>query len=229
MKDLTNQRFGRQIAVMPCGKNKYGNMLWLCKCDCGAEHIVASGKLIQGKSKSCGCYKRDICTEQLKKHGITTGGKPRTFVIWNGIKARCLNPNSTSYKSYGGRGIGICEEWLTFENFHKWAMRNGYEDSLEIDRIDNDGGYCPENCRWVTKSFNRVHQRKTRFIEIWGIELSISGWCKEIRMSKSSALKLLSKSEDSFKDEAKKRILAGKGQLYFINKFLNKDEIKKEG
>lgn len=145
MKDLTNQRFGRQIAVMPCGKNKYGNMLWLCKCDCGAEHIVASGKLIQGKSKSCGCYKRDICTEQLKKHGIT-----------------------------------------------------------------------------------RVHQRKTRFIEIWGIELSTSGWCKEIRMSKSSALKLLSKSEDSFKDEAKKRILAGKGQLYFINKFLNEDETKKE-
>ena len=223
MKDLTNQRFGRQIAIKPCGKNRYGNVLWLCKCDCGKEHIVASGKLIQGKSKSCGCYARDLHVKQLERHGITTGGKPRTFNIWNGMKARCLNPKAVSYKNYGGRGITICEEWLVFENFHEWAMNNGYGDDLEIDRINNDGNYCPENCRWVAKSFNRAHQRKTRYIEICGVKLNLSGWCKEVRMSRGTASKLLSESEDDFKNEVKKRILTGKGQQYFLNKYLKKE------
>lgn len=220
MKDLANQRFGRQVAVKPCGKNKYGNVLWLCKCDCGNEHIVASGKLVQGKSKSCGCYSREIRIQQLQKHGITTGGKPRTFIIWNGMKARCLNPNATSYKSYGARGITVCEEWLTFENFHKWAMSNGYDDGLELDRIDNDKNYCPENCRWVMKSFNAMHQRKNRNIEISGVSMSISAWCREVKMSRSTAYKFLSKGEDSFKKEIEDRILSSKGQQYFVNLFL---------
>lgn len=73
MKDLSNQRFGRLVAIKPCGKNKYRNVLWLCRCDCGKEHIVPSGKLLQGKSKSCGCYAHDLHVAQLEKHGITTG------------------------------------------------------------------------------------------------------------------------------------------------------------
>lgn len=228
MKDLTNQRFGRQVAIEPCGKNKYGNILWLCKCDCGNEHIVASGKLVQGKSRSCGCLARDIHISQLQTHGITTNGKPRTFIIWNGMKARCLNPKSYSYKSYGGRGISICEEWLTFENFHNWAINNGYEDNLEIDRIDNNGNYCPENCRWVTKKFNRTHQRKARYLKIFGLELNISQWCMEVKMSKSTAYKLLSESEKRFIEEVERRIVTGKGQIYFINKYCKNTMYKQE-
>ena len=207
MKDLTGKRFGRQIALRPCGKNKYRNVLWLCKCDCGNQHIVASGKLVQGKSKSCGCYALEIRSKSLEKHGITSGGKPRTFVIWNGMKARCLNPKSTSYPNYGGRGIRICDQWLNFENFHYWAISNGYRDDLEIDRIDNDGNYCPENCRWVTKEFNRSHQRKTRNIEILGITKNLSSWCIEAGMSRSTAYKYLKNGEDFLKEKIKERFL----------------------
>lgn len=225
MKNLENQRFGRQVAKKPVGKNKYGNILWLCKCDCGNEHIVPSGKLVQGKSRSCGCLAKEMHTSQLEKHGITTNGKPRTFIIWAGMKQRCYNPKSVSYKSYGARGISVCSEWLVFENFHKWAMANGYKDDLEIDRIDNDGNYEPSNCRWVTKSFNRAHQRQSRFFEVFGIRLNISQWCRALEVDRRIAYQHLNVSEDNFIDWIKEKIVTGKGQIYFINKFLNKEAV----
>lgn len=228
MKDLSSQRFGRQIAVKPCGKNKYGNVLWLCRCDCGKEHIVPSGKLVQGKSKSCGCYATDLHISQLQTHGITTGGKPRTFIIWNGMKARCLNPKAVSYKNYGGRGIGICNEWLTFANFHNWAISNGYQDDLELDRINNEVGYCPENCRWVSKSFNREHRRNTRYIEVCSIKLNVTTWCKEVGLPKTKAYQLLHIGEDAFCKEVERRIATGRGQTYFVERFLGGQRISRE-
>ena len=219
-RDLSGQRFGRLVAIRPCGKNKFGNFCWLCKCDCGKEHIVASGKLVSGSTKSCGCYAKDVHIKQLEKHGITTGGKPRTFTIWNDMKARCLNPNSISYKRYGGRGISICEKWLTFKNFHEWAMNSGYADGLEIDRIDNNGDYCPENCRWVSSTFNKKHQRNTRYIKIQNVTMNVSEWCRAVKMPKCTAYKFLHESEESFKKEVEKRILESRGQNYFVNKFL---------
>ena len=219
MKDLTGQRFGRQVAIKPVGINKYRNYLWLCKCDCGNEHIVASGKLVQGKSRSCGCLANDMHIKQLEKHGITTGGKPRTFNIWNGMKARCLNPKSISFKNYGGRGILICDEWLLFENFHNWAMASGYDDELTIDRINNDGNYEPSNCRWENAKINISKQRKTRYIEVYGITKNVTQWCKLFKVSRATAYKYLNESEDIF-------IEFCKGQQYFINKFLgNKQEV----
>ena len=188
MRDLTNQRFGRQIAIKPCGKNKYGNVLWLCKCDCGNEHIVASGKLIQGKSKSCGCYALEVKTKSLEKHGITTGGKPRTFTIWNGMKARCYNPKSASYKNYGARGIAICDSWLTFENFHNWAINNGYADDLEIDRIDNNSNYCPENCRWVNAKTQCNNKSTCVFIKYKNYIYTIEQWTEIVGLSRSTLL-----------------------------------------
>lgn len=209
MRDLTGQRFGRLVAISVSGKNKYGNLIWLCECDCGNKHNVPSGKLVQGKSKSCGCLARETHTRLLERHGITTGGKPRTFIIWNGMKARCYNPNATSYKSYGARGISICDEWLGengFENFHNWAISNGYDDGLEIDRIDNDGNYEPDNCQWVTKHENRMKQRNMRYFEVNGIRLNISQWCRLLNISKSTAYKRLNNSEECFIELLKKRI-----------------------
>ena len=122
IRDLTGMRFGRQIALSVQGKNQWGNCLWLCGCDCGKEHLVPSGKLLNGNSKSCGCLATETHIKQLEKHGITTGGKPRTFTIWCGMKARCFYQKCPTYGAYGGRGITVCDEWLTFENFHNWAL-----------------------------------------------------------------------------------------------------------
>jgi hypothetical protein len=219
--DLTNKKFGRLRVVQQLGKNKWGNLLWLCKCDCGKDHTVASGKLIQGKSKSCGCYANDLHIEQLKRHGITVGGKPRTFIIWNGIKARCLNPKAVNYKSYGGRGITVCDEWMSFELFHNWAINSGYSDNLTIDRIDNDKNYCPENCRWVTRKENAIRQRKCIVLTVNGTTGSISSFAREINVSRRI---LTNFYRLKGKCETEKAIgyclLTGKGQIYFVNKFL---------
>ena len=107
-------------------------------------------------------------------------------------------------------------------NFYNWAMENGYSDDLEIDRIDNNGNYCPENCRWVSRSFNRNHQRKTRYIEAYGIKLNISQWCRELEISKKEAYIHLNNSEDDFCDFIKEKIDTGKGQVYFVNRFLGR-------
>ena len=152
------------------------------------------------------------------KHGSSN---TRLYNIWSGMKRRCQDPKHKDYPRYGARGIKICDEWMTFEKFHNWAMSNGYADGLEIDRIDNEKGYCPENCRWVSRAFNRKHQRKTRYLEIFGVRLNISEWCKEVKMSKSTAYKYLSKSDETFIKEIEKRIRTGKGQVYFVNKFIS--------
>lgn len=215
MKDLSGQRFGRLVAVKPFGKNKYGNILWLCKCDCGNEHIVSSGKLVQGKSKSCGCYRKENSTKLLEKHGITTGGKPRTFIIWSGMKARCYNLKSTSYKSYGGRGIRICDEWLGkngFKNFHEWAMANGYKEDFEIDRINGNGNYEPSNCQWIPKHENRTKQRNAKYFEVNGKTLNISQWCRELGISRSLAYKNLALGEKSFTNFLEERLSQVKGK-----------------
>lgn len=179
-KDLTGKRFGHQVAVSMQGFNKWRNAMWLCRCDCGKEHIVPSGKLIQGKSTSCGCYRSELTALRSTKHGLTTGKKPRLFIIWNDMKARCYNPKSINYQSYGGRGICICDEWLDFSAFYRWAMDNGYNDSLTIDRIDNDGGYTPSNCRWISAEENKMKQRKTIFI----LGKSLSANARELGISR---------------------------------------------
>ena len=161
-KDLTGEKFGNLTVISIVGENKWRNKIWRCRCSCGNIKDYPSGKLTSGRATNCGCKTKEIKRKVHSKHGITAGGKPRTFIIWNGMKARCLNPKAISYKSYGARGISICEKWLTFSNFHYWAMSHGYADNLEIDRIDADGDYCPENCRFVTPHYNRTHQRKHR-------------------------------------------------------------------
>lgn len=163
--DLKNQRFGRLTVICQTTKRASRHIVWLCRCDCGNLVEVGGDKLLSGNNKSCGCFRREkaINNPIALKHGDSANGKPsRFYVSWAGMKHRCLCLNSDGYKYYGGRGITVCEEWLNYQNFRDWALANGYQDNLTIDRIDNEGNYEPSNCQWITKSENSKKSHKER-------------------------------------------------------------------
>ena len=144
------------------GEKRNSSALYLCKCDCGTIKKVPSIVLRRGQSKSCGCSKAEFCA---KAHTIHNGKGTRLYVVWLGMIQRCENPNQLHYKHYGGRGISVCGEWHDFDNFRDWAMKHGYDPKAKrgdctIDRINNDGNYCPDNCRWTTMKEQRINQRK---------------------------------------------------------------------
>ena len=158
--DLTNQRFGRLVALKRDITSK--KTKWLCQCDCGNVKSIALTHLRSGSSTSCGCYQKEKAREANIKHG---GRGTSLYNRWKAIRQRTTNPHDVGYKNYGGRGIKMCDEWDNFQNFYDWCIQNGYKRELELDRIDNNKGYDPSNCRWVTKIVNNNNKRKVVHVE----------------------------------------------------------------
>lgn len=188
--DIAGQRFGRLTAVKHIG-SKNGRAVWLCKCDCGKETIVYGKSLRSGNTKSCGCLNIDSSTERIVKFNTKHGGtNSRIFRIWGNMKTRCYNKNAINFQDYGGRGITVCDEWKEdFSAFRDWALNNGYSPNLTIDRVDNEKGYSPDNCRWATPKEQANNRRGNRPITHNGETHTISEWADIIGIDDDTLLK----------------------------------------
>lgn len=181
--DLTGQTFGK-LTVLGRAPNiiggtteKRSRRAYYCRCECGAKKIVSGDNLKRGNTKSCGCDVARRISESRKTHGES---KTLLYGIWNAIKRRCYNTHVTEYQWYGGRGIAMCDAWRdSYEAFRDWALENGYKPNgheCTIDRIDVNGNYCPENCRWVDSVAQANNRRSNHLLTYNGETHNITEW-----------------------------------------------------
>lgn len=194
--DLTGRRFGRLTVIEEGGRDNFRQALWKCKCDCGNEVDVRGYSLRVGNTQSCGCLQKEKNLELRTTHGQCHS---RLYNIWCGIRNRCSLPSTSCYKYYGARGIKVCEEWNDFPVFMEWALSHGYADNLTIDRIDIDGNYCPENCRWITIQEQQRNKRSNHYIEFNGERKTLKEWADSIGIHHVSLLERLERW-DSLED-----------------------------
>jgi hypothetical protein len=174
-------RYNRLTAIEPRPKRLTNGGMWLFRCDCGNEIVTRGASVKNGHTRSCGCLHTEIVRSFSVKHGGVSNGKPtRLYKTWMGMIERCRRPTNEFFHRYGGRGISVCDEWRDFKTFQHWAMANGYKNNLYIDRIDNDGNYEPNNCRWATMVENAGHTSKTHNITIDGETHCAAEWARRI-------------------------------------------------
>lgn len=162
IKNISGQSFGL-LTVIKLDHTKNGRSYWLCKCQCGNECIAARDSLLRGDTKSCGCLRVDNILQVSKLNMRHGQKKTRLYSIYHNMIQRCKNSNRNDYNRYGGRGITVCQEWLDdFINFYNWAINSGYNEELTIDRIDVNGNYEPNNCRWATWEVQRLNKRNRK-------------------------------------------------------------------
>lgn len=165
MQDLVGLKFGRFTVVSFSHKDKNHAILWLCRCDCGAERVVFAGNLRRGNSKSCGCHLKEVVGDQFRTHGMSN---TLIYKRWAKAKSRCENPKNPRFEHYGGRGIKVCERWQTFENFYE-DMAPTYEEGLSLERNDVDKDYEPGNCSWIPRLDQAKNKQKKTIVETpWG-------------------------------------------------------------
>lgn len=183
--DLKGQKFGK-LLVLRRAENKGKNTAWVCRCDCGNEKDILTYNLTAMKSKSCGCVRGKKLGNFSRTHGQS---HTRLYSVYKGIKQRCLNKNNPAYKYYGGKGVVIDEGWLKdFLVFKDWAYKHNYKEGkgLSIDRIDPNGNYSPENCRWVSLSKQQNNKLNSFFITIDNEKLTVAEWAQKKGMHHQS-------------------------------------------
>lgn len=178
-KDISGQNFGRLTALYRLHNTK-GRTKWLCVCECGNFTEVRSDFLQSGNTKSCGCLNRDIITKHNKS-------KDRVYNIYQGMKKRCYLKCNHDYKNYGARGIAVCDEWRNnFQAFYNWSMANGYNDKLTIDRIDVNGNYEPNNCRWCNMKQQARNRRNNIYFTYNGETHCLTDWCEILGLNRKT-------------------------------------------
>lgn len=214
-KDLVGQKFNRLKVIGFSNKtNKHKDRYWLCQCECKDKTIkeVMEYHLVNGKIKSCGCLTREKRAEMNKENKFRNKYPhyKRIYSIYDGMRKRCYRKNKDNYEHYGGRGITICDEWLNdFMSFYNWAINNGYQDDLTIDRIDNDGNYEPDNCRWATWEEQFYNKSDTVYITIDGESKTILEWCKISGLTYSAFWQRYNKAGMTTKEELLKPLKQG--------------------
>lgn len=181
--DLTDLRFGR-LVVVSRAPNHIGvsDAIWRCSCDCGGENIVRASHLKSGNVSSCGCLGRERVSRAKTTHGMD---KTKTYYAWAAIKQRCRNPKNRAYQYYGGRGIDICDRW--HDSFEAFLTDMGEAPpNTSIDRIDNNRGYEPKNCRWTTAKDQGRNKRNNLIIALGGEQRSLSEWAEITGIPKST-------------------------------------------
>ncbi len=184
-KDLTGQVFGRLTVIREAGCNNQGKVMWACRCECGGERTVRGSDLRRARTLSCGCLRRETTVATHTTHGLAHSAE---YATWSHMVNRCCNPNDSQYHDYGGRGITICTPWLnSFSAFYD-DMGPRPSPDYSIDRIDNNLGYCKENCRWATRKEQNRNSRQNRLLEFDGKIMCVTEWSAETGIS-SSALR----------------------------------------
>lgn len=170
--DLTGQRFNHFVVEGLLYVHRKKGNVWLCVCDCGKK-FRADPFRIKNVLQSCGCVKNTVFTHKMSRDN-------RLYRIWGAMKTRCLNPKAVQYKGYGGRGITVCQEWKDDFMCFYTDMKDGYSDDLQLDRIDNDGGYCKSNCKWSTQAEQAKNKTKTVWFEANGMRMIKEDWARHL-------------------------------------------------
>ena len=177
--DLTGQRFGRLTVIGLDTERSTKKTYWICQCDCGNVKSARSDCLKSGAIVSCGCRKKEQDKQNLTKHYSHMQSGTRLYETWQGMKKRCYNDHDSRYANYGGRGIKVCDEWKNdFAAFYEWALNNGYSENLTIDRINVDGDYEPNNCRWADRKTQCNNRTSNIKIKIGNATKSMQEWCE---------------------------------------------------
>jgi hypothetical protein len=171
-QDITGQQFNYWTVSGRAGtmEGKAKKALWHCACKCGTERILTGGDLRNGHSKSCGCYQKEVASKVNSTHGM---GRSKEYAAWSAMMTRCTNSNAVNYADYGGRGIKVCDRWKAFENFY---ADMGDANGLTLDRVDVNGDYEPNNCRWATRKEQGNNKRNNVVIEFSGERMTAMQW-----------------------------------------------------